>query len=151
MPKKDSGDEVLRCSFCNKTQREVKKLIAGPTVFICNECVDICVDIIAEERALEAQKEPMTTEQLEHELNLRVVGQANAKRSLALGIWNHLTRRRLFEGSPERKNTNIFLIGPPGTGKIWTVRCLAETLKLPWAIIGATRLTGRSYFKNEDV
>src|SRR6476659_3743615 len=90
MPKKDSGDEVLRCSFCNKSQREVKKLIAGPTVFICDECVDICLDIIAEDRMLEQQQDTTLPKPKEIKalLDEYVIGQEQAKKKLAVAVYN---------------------------------------------------------------
>jgi ATP-dependent Clp protease ATP-binding subunit ClpX len=94
MPKKDTGDEVLRCSFCNKSQREVKKLIAGPTVFICDECVDICLDIIAEDRMLEQQQDTALPKPKEIKglLDEYVIGQEQAKKKLAVAVYNHYKR-----------------------------------------------------------
>src|SRR5258708_12276269 len=91
MPKKDSGDEVLRCSFCNKSQREVKKLIAGPTVFICDECVDICLDIIAEDRMLEQQQDTTLPKPKEGKglLDEYVIAQQQAKKNLPPPASNH--------------------------------------------------------------
>ena len=94
MSKKDTGDEALRCSFCNKSQREVKKLIAGPTVFICDECVDICLDIIAEDRMLEQQQETSLPKPIEMKalLDEYVIGQEMAKKKLAVAVYNHYKR-----------------------------------------------------------
>ena len=101
MPKKDSGDEVLRCSFCNKSQREVKKLIAGPTVFICDECVDICLDIIAEDRMLEQQQDTKLPKPKEIKalLDEYVIGQEQAKKKLAVAVYNHYKRIDFAEKS----------------------------------------------------
>src|SRR6202023_3933120 len=116
MPKKDSGDEVLRCSFCNKSQREVKKLIAGPTVYICDECVDICLDIIAEDRVLETQtpetKLPKPKE-IKEFLDGYVIGQEQAKKKLAVAVYNHYKRIDYLEQNQkldvELQKSNIFL------------------------------------------
>ncbi len=91
MPKKETGDDALRCSFCNKSQREVKKLIAGPTVFICDECVDICLDIIAEDRLLEQQQETKLPKphEIKSLLDEYVIGQELAKKKLAVAVYNH--------------------------------------------------------------
>src|SRR5215208_5485572 len=122
MPKKDSGDEVLRCSFCNKSQREVKKLSAGPTVFICDECVDICLDIIAEDRMLEQQQDTTLPKPKEVKalLDEYVIGQEQAKKKLAVAVYNHYKRIDFAEkshGDVELQKSNILLIGPTGTGK----------------------------------
>ncbi|HEX9641660.1 MAG TPA: ClpX C4-type zinc finger protein, partial [Candidatus Krumholzibacteria bacterium] len=95
MPKKESGgDEALRCSFCNKSQREVKKLIAGPTVFICDECVDICLDIIAEDRMMEQHQDAALPKprEIRDFLEQYVIGQELAKKKLAVAVYNHYKR-----------------------------------------------------------
>ncbi|HYX25445.1 MAG TPA: ClpX C4-type zinc finger protein, partial [Thermoanaerobaculia bacterium] len=96
MPKKDSGDEVLRCSFCNKSQREVKKLIAGPTVYICNECIELCNDIIAEERDSDgyygAKSSVPKPAEIKKHLDEYVIGQEKAKKILAVAVHNHYKR-----------------------------------------------------------
>jgi len=155
MPKKDSGDEVLRCSFCNKSQREVKKLIAGPTVFICDECVDICLDIIAEDRMLEQQQDTSLPKPKEIKalLDDYVIGQEQAKKKLAVAVYNHYKRIDFAEkshGDVELQKSNILLIGPTGTGKTLLARTLARTLKVPFAIVDATCLTEAGYV-GEDV
>src|ERR1700726_4856446 len=155
MPKKDSGDEVLRCSFCNKSQREVKKLIAGPTVFICDECVDICLDIIAEDRMLEQQQDPTLPKPKEVKglLDEYVIGQEQAKKKLAVAVYNHSKRIDFAEkahGDVELQKSNILLIGPTGTGKTLMAQTLARMLSVPFTIVDATTLTEAGYV-GEDV
>ncbi len=155
MPKKDSGDEVLRCSFCNKSQREVKKLIAGPTVFICDECVDICLDIIAEDRMLEQQQDTTLPKPKEVKalLDEYVIGQEQAKKKLAVAVYNHYKRIDFAEkshGEVELQKSNILLIGPTGTGKTLLAQTLARLLAVPFTIADATTLTEAGYV-GEDV
>ena len=155
MPKKENGDEALRCSFCNKSQREVKKLIAGPTVFICDECVDICLDIIAEDRMLEQQQETDLPKPKEINAFLEdyVIGQVQAKKKLAVAVYNHYKRIEFFEkarGDVELQKSNILLIGPTGTGKTLLAQTLARLLSVPFTIADATTLTEAGYV-GEDV
>jgi len=157
MPKKESGggDEALRCSFCNKSQREVKKLIAGPTVFICDECVDICLDIIAEDRMMEQHQDaalPKPTE-IRDFLEQYVIGQELAKKKLAVAVYNHYKRIEFLEktrSDVELQKSNILLIGPTGTGKTLLAQTLARLLSVPFTIADATTLTEAGYV-GEDV
>jgi len=155
MPKKDPGDETLRCSFCNKSQREVKKLIAGPTVFICDECVDICLDIIAEDRLHEQQQDTdlPKPEEIKDLLDQYVIGQEQAKRKLAVAVYNHYKRIEFSErprSDIELQKSNILLIGPTGTGKTLLAQTLARILAVPFTIADATTLTEAGYV-GEDV
>jgi ATP-dependent Clp protease ATP-binding subunit ClpX len=155
MPKKDNGDEVLRCSFCNKSQREVKKLIAGPTVFICDECVDICLDIIAEDRMLEQQQDTSLPKprEIKAMLDDYVVEQEQAKKKLAVAVYNHYKRIDFMEkarGDIELSKSNILLIGPTGTGKTLLAQTMARLLSVPFTIADATTLTEAGYV-GEDV
>ncbi len=155
MPKKDSGDEALRCSFCNKSQREVKKLIAGPTVFICDECVDICLDIIAEDRMLEQQQETSLPKpkEINEFLAQYVIDQNMAKKKLSVAVYNHYKRIEFAEKTRtdvELQKSNILLIGPTGTGKTLLAQTLARLLSVPFTIADATTLTEAGYV-GEDV
>jgi ATP-dependent Clp protease ATP-binding subunit ClpX len=157
MTKKTGNGDVLRCSFCNKSQRDVKKLIAGPTVYICDECVDICLDIIAEDRVLD-QAKPETKlpkpREIKEFLDEYVVGQETAKRKLAVAVYNHYKRIDYFEKNRkldvELQKSNILLIGPTGTGKTLLAQTLAKMLSVPFTIADATTLTEAGYV-GEDV
>jgi ATP-dependent Clp protease ATP-binding subunit ClpX len=157
MTKKNGPGDVLRCSFCNKSQRDVKKLIAGPTVYICDECVDICLDIIAEDRVLD-QSKPETKlpkpREIKEFLDEYVVGQETAKRKLAVAVYNHYKRIDYFEKNRkldvELQKSNILLIGPTGTGKTLLAQTLARMLSVPFTIADATTLTEAGYV-GEDV
>jgi len=157
MTKKMGPGDVLRCSFCNKSQRDVKKLIAGPTVYICDECVDICLDIIAEDRVLDTAK-PETKlpkpREIKEFLDEYVVGQEQAKRKLAVAVYNHYKRIDYFEKNRkldvELQKSNILLIGPTGTGKTLLAQTLAKMLSVPFTIADATTLTEAGYV-GEDV
>ena len=155
MARKKGENEVLRCSFCNKNQRDVRKLIAGPTVYICDECVDICLDIIAEEREPEERSSesriPKPVE-IKSFLDEYVIGQEKAKKKLAVAVYNHYKRGELSKRKHdvEVAKSNILLIGPTGTGKTLLAQTLARLLSVPFAIVDATTLTEAGYV-GEDV
>jgi ATP-dependent Clp protease ATP-binding subunit ClpX len=149
-----NDDTVLRCSFCSKGQNEVKKLIAGPTVHICNECVSLCNEIIAEDNSVKEEggtKKLTTPREINKFLNDYVIGQERAKKILAVAVHNHY--KRIFKGSKsdvELQKSNILLIGPTGTGKTLFAQTLARMLDVPFTIADATTLTEAGYV-GEDV
>lgn len=155
--KKDDG-KLLYCSFCGKSQHEVRKLIAGPSVFICDECVDLCNDIIREElqdTELEAEHEHLPTPtEIKATLDEYVIGQKKAKTVLSVAVYNHYKRLRHGEGSNrdeiELSKSNILLIGPTGSGKTLLAETLARMLNVPFTIADATTLTEAGYV-GEDV
>lgn len=149
---------TVRCSFCGKTQEEVKKIVAGPGVYICNECIDLCKEIIDEEFYDEAVREltdvPKPQEIL-NVLNEYVIGQERAKRTLSVAVYNHYKRVNQSETAAtqddvELQKSNICLIGPTGSGKTFLAQTLAKTLNVPFAIADATSLTEAGYV-GEDV
>lgn len=141
----------FHCSFCGKRRREVRKLISGPRVFICDECVALCNDIIAKEEAAERPSYPRPREIYE-ELNKYVVGQDSAKKALAVSVYNHYKRigQQLKGNDVEIQKGNILLIGPTGCGKTLLVQTLARKLDVPFAMADATTLTEAGYV-GEDV
>src|SRR6187551_3175766 len=152
-----SGDssKILYCSFCGKSQHEVRKLIAGPSVFICDECVELCNDIIREELEEKAQSArsslPKPREILEV-LDQYVIGQSRAKKTLSVAVYNHYKRieSRLKNDDIELSKSNILLIGPTGSGKTLLAETLARMLNVPFTIADATTLTEAGYV-GEDV
>jgi ATP-dependent Clp protease ATP-binding subunit ClpX len=155
--KKNGESEILRCSFCNKDQNDVRKLIAGPTVFICDECVDVCNDIIADDRRVEGRSYrsalPVPHE-IKKFLEEYVIGQELAKKKLAVAVYNHYKRieigRQRGKNEVELTKSNILLIGPTGTGKTLLAQTLARLLSVPFTIVDATTLTEAGYV-GEDV
>jgi len=141
----------FHCSFCGKRRREVRKLISGPRVFICDECVGLCNDIIAKEEAAERPKYPRPRE-IYDELNRYVVGQDRAKKALAVSVFNHYKRigQHGKSGEVEIQKGNILLLGPTGCGKTLLVQTLAKKLDVPFAMADATTLTEAGYV-GEDV
>ena len=153
------GGDLLKCSFCGKSQKQVKKLIAGPGVYICDECIDLCNEIIEEELAEASELglvELPKPKEIFDFLEQYVVGQEAAKKSLAVAVYNHY--KRIQAGEPARRGedavelakSNILLIGPTGCGKTYLAQTLAKMLNVPFAIADATALTEAGYV-GEDV
>ena len=155
------GDKLLFCSFCGKNQNEVRKLIAGPSVYICNECIDLCNDIIREEISessdTELEEKFPVPKEIKSNLDDYVIGQEEAKKNLSVAVYNHY--KRLKEGSKsqskdseevELTKSNILLLGPTGCGKTLLAQTLARILDVPFAIADATTLTEAGYV-GEDV
>jgi ATP-dependent Clp protease ATP-binding subunit ClpX len=148
----------LRCSFCGRTQDEVKKLIAGPGVYICDECVAMCEDILAEDRELTQSKESdfksLTPKEIKKKLDEYIISQEKAKKILSVAVYNHYKRVSTNldknKDNIELEKSNILLIGPTGTGKTLLAKTLAKILNVPFAIADATSLTEAGYV-GEDV
>ncbi|MBA2496253.1 MAG: AAA family ATPase, partial [Acidimicrobiia bacterium] len=159
MAKFGDGGELLKCSFCGKSQKQVKKLIAGPGVYICDECIDLCNEIIEEELAetteLRFDELPKPREIYDF-LNDYIIGQDLAKKILSVAVYNHYKRIQCGaatpagEGEVELAKSNIMLIGPTGCGKTLLAQTLARMLNVPFAIADATALTEAGYV-GEDV
>ncbi len=148
-------DEVLRCSFCGKSQNEVKKLIAGPSVYICNECIDICNEIINDDEKVEtvtARTALPKPQQINAFLDEYVIGQEESKKRLSVAVYQHYKRLELAKkrSDVEIQKSNILLIGPTGTGKTLLAQTLARFLSVPFCIVDATTLTEAGYV-GEDV
>ena len=152
---KDSSSDKLNCSFCGKVQDDVKKLIAGPSVYICNECVDLCNDIIEEEvkseevNPLEELPSPLD---IFKQLDDYVIGQDKAKKTLSVAVYNHYKRLRASSSNSdiELQKSNVLLLGPTGSGKTLLAQTLAKILNVPFTIADATTLTEAGYV-GEDV
>ncbi len=158
MVKKNGETEILRCSFCNKDQNDVRKLIAGPTVFICDECVEVCNDIIADDNRFEnrgVRSSLPSPPEIKKFLDEYVIGQERTKKKLAVAVYNHYKRIEI-QKQPRSRNdveltkSNIMLIGPTGTGKTLLAQTLAKLLSVPFTIVDATTLTEAGYV-GEDV
>ena len=162
MPEKkgSSSEKVLYCSFCGKSQHEVKKLIAGPSVFICDECIELCNDIIRDEAPPEAapskagKSDLPTPSEIKDSLDQYVIGQDTAKRILSVAVYNHYKRLKHMgangKDEVELSKSNILLIGPTGSGKTLLAQTLARLLNVPFVIADATTLTEAGYV-GEDV
>ncbi len=156
MAKFGEGGELLKCSFCGKSQKQVRKLIAGPGVYICDECIDLCNEIIEEELTdgseLSFEELPKPREIFEF-LNDYIVGQETAKKILSVAVYNHYKRIQFGSSRNEEvelAKSNILLIGPTGCGKTLLAQTLARMLNVPFAIADATALTEAGYV-GEDV
>ena len=157
--KGSSSEKTLYCSFCGKSQHEVKKLIAGPSVFVCDECIDLCNEIIRDELpttadARKAGDELPTPAEIKANLDSYVIGQEPAKRTLAVAVYNHYKRLRHKEKAKkddvELAKSNMLLIGPTGSGKTLLAQTLARMLNVPFVMADATTLTEAGYV-GEDV
>ncbi|HKD95125.1 MAG TPA: ClpX C4-type zinc finger protein, partial [Gaiellaceae bacterium] len=150
MARATDGNEQLLCSFCGKSQRQVKKLIAGPGVYICDECIDLCNEIIDEELTTPAQLDldnlPRPRD-IYAVLNDYVVSQEEAKRTLSVAVYNHYKRVQMGQEDDdvELQKSNILLLGPTGCGKTLLAQTLARILNVPFAIADATALTEAGY------
>ena len=154
--KGDDNSKLLYCSFCGKSQHEVRKLIAGPSVFVCDECVDLCNDIIREEIQEKdtdtgSRKLPIP-EDIKRTLDEYVIGQESAKKVLSVAVYNHYKRLNYGKstGDVELSKSNILMVGPTGTGKTLLAETLARLLDVPFTIADATTLTEAGYV-GEDV
>ncbi|KMZ11862.1 ATP-dependent Clp protease ATP-binding subunit ClpX [Candidatus Burkholderia humilis] len=156
--KGSSSEKLLYCSFCGKSQHEVKKLIAGPSVFICDECIDLCNEIIRDEAASAAEEAGLTKsdlpspQEINDLLHQYVIGQERAKKILAVAVYNHYKRLKHLDKKDdiELSKSNILLIGPTGSGKTLLAQTLARMLNVPFVIADATTLTEAGYV-GEDV
>lgn len=155
MPRKDTQGDKVRCSFCGKNQDEVRRLIAGQTVYICDECIDLCNDIILEEGANEkaaVMQRLLTPKEINQRLDEYIIGQVQAKKVLSVAVYNHYKRIEANAGPDdvELQKSNVLLIGPTGSGKTLLAQTLARILDVPFTIADATTLTEAGYV-GEDV
>ncbi len=156
MANKDSS-QALKCSFCGKSQKQVIKLIAGPGVYICDECIELCVEIIDEEKVEKLETTPdeylPLPKEINQSLNEFIIGQEDAKKTLSVAVYNHYKRiykSELLDDDLEIQKSNVLLLGPTGSGKTLLAQTLAKTLNVPFAIADATTLTEAGYV-GEDV
>ncbi len=157
MSEKPGGEKLLYCSFCGKSQHEVRKLIAGPSVFICDECIELCNDIIREESHAEttgkgAKSDLPVPHEIRDILDQYVIGQDTAKKILSVAVYNHYKRLKTVQKKDdvELAKSNILLIGPTGSGKTLLAQTLARLLNVPFVMADATTLTEAGYV-GEDV
>ena len=155
MSRKDTQGDKLRCSFCGKNQDEVRRLIAGPTVYICDECIDLCNDIILEEGVNEkaaVMQHLLTPKEINQRLDEYIIGQVQAKKVLSVAVYNHYKRieANAAPDDVELQKSNVLLIGPTGSGKTLLAQTLARILDVPFTIADATTLTEAGYV-GEDV
>src|SRR6266487_5293538 len=155
MPRKDAQGDVLQCSFCGKSPEEVQRLIAGPTVYICDACIDLCNEILLEEGVAEprtARTRLWTPKALKNTLDDYIIGQSQAKKILSVAVYNHYKRIEANTGRSEieLQKSNVLLLGPTGTGKTLLAQTLARILEVPFTIADATTLTEAGYV-GEDV
>ena len=147
-----SDKKDVRCSFCGRTQDEVKRLIAGPNAYICNECVGICAELIEEEQGSQESAERFDLEgglptpaEMKAALDQYVIGQDRAKIALCVAVYNHYKRIMYPQDDVEIQKSNILMIGPTGSGKTHLAQTLARSMKVPFAIADATTLTEAGY------
>lgn len=156
MTKETNKDQELRCDFCDKPGEQVKKLVAGPGVYICDECIELCMEIVEEEAKFDNEEEAFVFEQLPKPSQIKanlddyVVGQEKAKKILSVAVYNHYKRIHNKTSEVELKKSNILMLGPTGSGKTLLAESVARTLKVPFAIADATTLTEAGYV-GEDV
>src|SRR3989475_845697 len=155
MPRKDAQGDVLQCSFCGKSPEDVKRLIAGPTAYMCDECLDLCNDILLEEGVAaprQARTRRWTPKELHTKLDDYIIGQTKAKKILSVAVYNHYKRIEANAGRSEMElqKSNVLLLGPTGSGKTLLAQTLARLLEVPFTIADATTLTEAGYV-GEDV
>ena len=155
MPRKDAQGDLLQCSFCGKAPQDIKRLIAGPTAYICDECIDLCNEILLEEGVSAHRKvrtRLWTPKELKHQLDDYIIGQTQAKKILSVAVYNHYKRIEANAGQSEiaLQKSNVLLLGPTGSGKTLLAQTLARILEVPFTIADATTLTEAGYV-GEDV
>lgn len=153
MTNEKNNDQNLRCDFCDKPGEQVKKLVAGPGVYICNECIELCMEIVLEDKFQEENfdlKELPKPSEIKAILDQYVIGQEKAKKVLSVAVYNHYKRINHKSNDVELKKSNILLVGPTGSGKTLLAESIAKTLQVPFAIADATTLTEAGYV-GEDV